>query len=364
MVATTSIRTRSEPRRRRCAWVLAALVAAAQLCAPARVALADDDPMAEYRERFKAGYEKYKAGLVAEAIQYWEPIYRELGASRGYRMAFNLARAYETFGDFTRAAERYTEFISEVDARRKRNERLDAIVEKEDREARGRLLDLVDKKGRIKVDAGDRPVAVRIDTAEPRISGFIAYVQPGAHVVVLGAGGEAPERRDVNVKAGEMVEVGPPMPVEVPASSAPTPLPSAGSPTPEPARAGRSTSSSTSYETRVDHPFPAAIVFVGAGLTLVSIAFPIITYSSALSFQKNNQLSSDGTVEGQAHDDAIRSDYDARSTAFYATLAIPITLGALTTGLATVYLLGSHERVVPVAAPSRDGMTAGVRVRF
>ena len=71
--------------------------------APA-LARADDDAMAPYRERFKAGFEKYRAGAYGEALSYWEPIYRELGPEQGYRLSWNLARAHEALGDATRAA--------------------------------------------------------------------------------------------------------------------------------------------------------------------------------------------------------------------------------------------------------------------
>ncbi|MGD0530463.1 MAG: hypothetical protein ABSE49_35345, partial [Polyangiaceae bacterium] len=42
-----------------------------------------DDPMEQYRERFKQGMDRYRAGAPAEAVGYWEPIYRELGEQKG-----------------------------------------------------------------------------------------------------------------------------------------------------------------------------------------------------------------------------------------------------------------------------------------
>src|ERR1700683_1801476 len=77
------------------------------------VARADDDPMAPYRDRFRAGMERYTTGYEAEAIQYWEPIDREIGQQKGYRLGFDLARAYEHIGDSTHAAERYESFLAE-----------------------------------------------------------------------------------------------------------------------------------------------------------------------------------------------------------------------------------------------------------
>ncbi len=90
----------------------AALVAVA--CFTALPARADEPAPADagaeleaQRERFRVGLERYRAGAFAEAIVVWDTVYRELGPSRGYRLAFDLARAYEKFGDLTRAAECY-----------------------------------------------------------------------------------------------------------------------------------------------------------------------------------------------------------------------------------------------------------------
>ena len=88
------------------ALLLGALLALAALSSSSR-ASADDDPMAPYRERFKAGMEHYKAGDLPTAISDWESIYREVGTEKGYRIAFDLARAYDKSGDLAHAGDRY-----------------------------------------------------------------------------------------------------------------------------------------------------------------------------------------------------------------------------------------------------------------
>ncbi len=315
----------------------------------------DDDPLADYRERFKTGLDKYKAGAVAEAIQYWEPIYRELGASKGYRLAFNLARAYETFGDFTRAGERYESFLGEVSSRRAKQEKLDSIVEKEEREARARLGDLQANKARIKVNAGERPVAVRIDAGEPRVSGFVAYVPPGDHVVILGVGSKTPERRELTVKAGEVYELTPQAP-EAPPPEVVTRVVTVPSGPP------------LHMEKRTEHPFSPAVLYVAGGITLASVVVPLITYQNAKDFQKTHVLSGDQDPASQQNNASIRSDYKSQSTAYYVTLAVPITLGAATLGLTAWYFLATKTREVPVITPTggvtKDGATLGVRGRF
>jgi len=80
----------------------------------------NDDALAEYRERFKQGMDRYNQGAAAEAIGYWQPIYRELGEQKGYRLAYNLGVAYAELGDATKAAEHLQAFVTEVDARRAR----------------------------------------------------------------------------------------------------------------------------------------------------------------------------------------------------------------------------------------------------
>ena len=75
------------------------LIAALLLCASSALAQDDDSDLAQYRERFKQGLDRYEANDVAGALSYWEPLYRDLGPARGYRIGYNLARAYEVFGD-------------------------------------------------------------------------------------------------------------------------------------------------------------------------------------------------------------------------------------------------------------------------
>ena len=36
---------------------------------------------------------------LAEAVGYWEPIYRELGDEKGYRLAYDLGVVYQELGD-------------------------------------------------------------------------------------------------------------------------------------------------------------------------------------------------------------------------------------------------------------------------
>ena len=311
-----------------------------------------DDPMAAYRERFKLGLERYKAGAVAEAIRYWEPIYRELGASKGYRVAFDLARAYETYGDFTRAAELYSSFVSEVEARRI-GETIVPLVEDEASEAQARLAELAKTKGRIHVIAGDTAISARIDAGESRVAGFVAYVPPGSHEVVFGTGDHL-DKREVTVGAGESIEVKPPSIPPPPAVQSPsTAVPIA----PPPA---------VRYTHRVEHPFSPIVLYAGAGLTLVSVVVPALAHGNAVAYQESNALSSDPGSD--AKNASIRAQYSTAKTEYYAALALPITLAAATCALTGWYFLGTKERdepvVVPGASATKDGASLTLFGRF
>ena len=301
--------------------------------------------MAAYRERFKLGLERYKAGAVAEAIRYWEPIYRELGASKGYRIAFDLARAYETYGDFTRAAELYSSFVSEVEARRI-GETIVPLVEDEASEAQARLAELAKTKGRIHVLAGDTAISARIDAGESRVAGFVAYVPPGPHEVVFGTGDHV-DKREVTVGAGESVEIKPPATPPPLGVQAPSPtMPIAPSPSPE-----------VHYTHRIEHPFSPIVLYAGAGLTLVSIVVPALAHGNAVAYQESNALSSDPGSD--AKNASIRAQYTTAKTEYYAALALPITLAAATCALTGWYFFGAKERDVPVVVPAASATKEG-----
>lgn len=292
------------------------------------------DPMSAYRERFRMGLVRYQAGNVSEAIQFWEPVYRELGAARGWRLAFNLARAYELFGDATRAVERYESFLSQVAERRQRGEVIEELIQKEEDVARAKLAEMASTKGRIVVPAeGERAIAVMIDGSEARLAGFTAYVAPGQHTVVLEPGSPRESRQVLEVAAGQAAVV------RLPAKAPPPTL----------------SASPAALWPVEERPFPKGVLFVAGGATALSVLAPVLTFSSAKDFQEQNRLSSEpGASEANLRKQA---DYDAKKTTYAATLAIPITLAVATGALAAWYFFGGRTRLE--ARPSLAGAGQG-----
>jgi hypothetical protein len=298
--------------------------------------------MSQYRERVQHGVEQYAAGAYREAIGWWEPVYRELGPHKAYRLSFNLARAYEKFLDFTQAAERYESFLAEVDARRKTGEALPPHIVKEEIEALDRLDQLRKTKARIRVNTGSRPVDVQIDDGERRAAGFLLYVRPGTHAIVFWNGKDKLDTKEVVIDAGELSELTPPSPPEEVRVVEPQPL---------------------RRVHEVNHPFSRVVLYVGAGVTVASIIVPILTYSHASSVADSYNAATTFDAKTTLYD-----QYGSARTLAYATLAIPIALGAITGGLTAFYVLGTKERDVivasPVVAPVPGGATVGAVARF
>jgi hypothetical protein len=284
--------------------------------------------------------DKYKAGAFADAVVIWESIYRELGTDKGYRLAFDLARAYDELGDLIKAADHYESYLERVTQRRAASETLEANVERQEEVARDRLEKIAAQKARIRVKAGARqPVIVQVDNAPARVAGFTVYVEPGAHVVTFGTGKEADVRR-LAVARGAMVDV--------------EPHEEASPPPPPP---------ETRFETRTEHPFSPTVLWVGAGVAIVSLVLPAITYANALSIKSDY----DDPATPRTDKERLASDYDSARTNAYASIVVPAVFTAAVGGLALWYVLGAKETRTPIT-PSANvgptGMSLGASARF
>jgi hypothetical protein len=311
-------------------------------------AQADQDPLAAYRERFKRGMERYQAGALAEAIAYWEPVYRELGEQRGYRLAYNLGVAYQELGDATHAAEHLQSFLDEVEVLRGRGEDLPPIVEKETGNARARVARLVATSGRIHIEATSAPRTARVDASEPRLAGFVAWVAPGDHTVTFAEGTPDAESRSVEVRAGELIDIAPNNP-----SPHPPPAPVVVNVLPPPAP-----QIATHRETF--HPFPWPLIAVSGGVALAAgiAAVPLYLYEGNLYTRYSGE-----SPRPAAHSQT----YSNVRTLAYTDVGGAIGFALVTTVLATWYFVGTSERevrVTPAVGPEPGGASLGVAGRF
>jgi len=281
--------------------------------------------------------DKYKSGAFADAILIWEAIYRELGADKGYRLAFDLARAYDALGDLIKAADHYESYLEGVSRRRAEGELLEANVERQEEIARDRLDKIAGIKARIRVKAGQKqPVIVQVDNAPPRVAGFTVYVEPGAHTVTFGTGADADVRRLVTER-GAVVDVEPRADVPVPPVE-------------------------TRFETRVEHPFSPLVLWVSAGVAVASLVVPAITYAHALSVKSDYDSPSTSATDKLA----LANDYDSARTNAYASIIVPAVFTAAAASFAVWYVLGTKETRVPIPTPaiSTTGAALNLSARF
>ncbi len=305
---------------------------------PAVAPPAADSPLDSLRERFREGMEKYKSGAFADAIVIWESIYRELGVDQGYRLAFDLARAYDALGDLIKAADHYASYLDKVTQRRANGERLEPNVERQEEVARDRLERIAGLKARIRVKAGQRQVViVQIDNTPARVAGFTVYVEPGTHTVTFGSGKDADVRR-VTLERGRIIDVEPR--AEVLAVTAPEPR----------------------YETRTERPFSPVVLWVGAAVAVASLVVPAITYAHALSVKSDY----DAPTTSPTDKAALANDYESARTNAYASIVVPALFTAAAGGLVVWYFVGTKETRIPLPTPAvtTTGLSVSVSQRF
>jgi tetratricopeptide (TPR) repeat protein len=304
-------------------------------------ALAEPDPLEPYRERFQLGLERFRAGDVHAAIQYWEAIRRQLGDEKAYRLMFNLGKAYEQLGDATLAAERYEVFLREADVAAQQGA-LDPAVQENVATARARMEALAASHARIRVLASARPGLVQVDQGEPRLGAFCAYVAPGKHTVTVDR--DTPKQRSIAfaLEAGQVVDVDPTRPADAPASPPPrvTPAPPAQPP---------------AVAVVHEPPFPAYVIAVAGGVTVASLAVPWVARRHALGIR--NDYEDPATSVDRRHE--LASDYDDAKTLYGLSWLVPVAFAGATGGLTVWYLDGA-----PVTVEGGPTATGGdVRIR-
>jgi hypothetical protein len=323
----------------------------------------DDSSLDPYRERFKAGLEHYRAGEYEAAITTWGAIYKALGAARGYRIAFDLARAYEANRDLSHAAEFYLAFVDQVSVRRESGDAITPFVANEESEAVSRLRELDATQGHIVVDGGAQLIDVKIDSGDPRPAGFVAYVEPGSHTITLSPGTPGSTTRRIEVSAGGVFEIAPSS--MTPAATALVP---AFAPLAPEAAFPIHVATGDQNARRTERPIFPWIIGITGGAALVSIIVPAAAYVSATSFQASNHLSA---VQNDPKNSAVQAGYDTRVNTFYGTLAIPIVLGVATAALGTWWYVSNNAKereaspkLSVSASASPHGASIGITQKF
>jgi hypothetical protein len=107
----------------------------------------------------------------------------------------------------------------------------------------------------------------------------------------------------------------------------------------------------------MQHPFPAPVLYVSAGVTAVSLVVPILTYAHAWSLINtyNSPITPSNPYD---HHTIVYSEYSSAKATAYATAAIPLALTAVTGTLFVYYLRGSKEREVTVGGGVLPGGAA------
>ncbi|HZO16958.1 MAG TPA: tetratricopeptide repeat protein [Polyangiaceae bacterium] len=279
-------------------------------------------------ELVKRGGDLYESGKPAEAASEWEKALAQLGES-GWKIHYNLGLAYEAAGDVTRAVDHYDAFLRRVAAEAAA---LPAELEERREDGAARVSALKASHGALVLPPQPTEVTARIDAEPARRVGYTAYVKPGKHVIVIAAQGGAERRRDIDAAAGSSIQIDTtdPTPRIAPA---PTPRPRPYD-EPPPAR-----------------EFPTVVVIVGASLTALSFAGPIIAWH--LAAEQRNEATALGVGHSQY---PIASDeYESARTRYYATYAVPAGLGAITLGVAIwgfIYISNDPAKVRAAIGPN------------
>ncbi len=311
-------------------------VAVALSAAAAGVARAeepDDEPaMVALRGRFRDGLERYRAGDFDEAIRVWEPLLSELGPDKGYRIAFDLGRAYESSGDASRAVERFELFLRGADSAEARGVALPELVIALRAQVRARVAALIAAHGRIAIAASLRARAVVVDAAPPRAGAFVAFVAPGRHRVTIEADDGSRDIREVVIEAGQLV-------------SLPLALPPAP---PQPARPWAPAPLATRAERRVHGGW----VWGAWAATAASLALPALAYSNAAAL--HDQYSAPHVPTSQE-----RSEYNLARSLAYVSWIGPLLTGSAATLLSVWYAEGVRVVVVPSVGASGGQVEVG-----
>ncbi len=274
------------------------------------------------RTDVRAGLRAYDDGDTEEALRLWRPVFDTLARPQRFRLAFNLARASDKVGRDEDAALFYEEFIDGLKAAKVPDVTDRAFLDEEGTRANARLLALRSTLARVAFADGLYVAKVSARTFHPR---DIVYLHPETYRFVFTKDEKSLDERSVTLHAGEARVLGPEFEVRLRGTLDPIQ-------SPPPA-----------IEVRSGPPFPPAVLYLGAGLTVASVALPIFTFVDGTSYHESHHLSSSIAEEGR--NASIRAEYASLETRHYLAMSVPITLGLATGALALWYALSPRRAV-------------------
>lgn len=329
-----------ECSRRYALWL--ATLSLVSTAAPAPASGCDDAEREAESAAFRQGLERYRAGEAAGAVEIWEGLLKTLGIECGWKVLFNLGRAYEKLGNPTKAIESYSAFVVAADKQPNPDEKA-----RETRsEADASIARLKAKYGAIFVPAPKRGVVlVRVGVGDPQPAGFTLYVTPGTHQIELFSRTARASTRTVSVHAGQVTQVA------IPSNDAPAAIaksPQVERPPQEtPARGSRS--------------FPVALVAVGSGLTLAAGGATLFLYTRQASKRDDAEEVSRSAPEYAD----LRDEHSDARRMYHLGLAATGIFAVATASVVVVHLLGSDDAPVKAGASLVPGAGyAGVNGRF
>lgn len=282
---------------------------------------------------FRQGLTKFRDGDTTGAVAIWQGLLKTLGTECGWKVLFNLGRAYEQLGSPTRAIESYQTFIRAAD---KQAELSDAELGIK-RAAETSIAALKAKYGAISVPAPSSGVVwVRVGLSEPQPAGFTLYVAPGSHEIEIFSRTPKARIRTIQVAAGKVTTVAIPEASRVqtpiaPPSTVKTPPPS----TPAGVRA-----------------FPTALVAIGSGLTLAAAGTSVFLYTR----QSSKRVNAEAFSRTDPEYARLRDQHQDARTWYYGGLAVTGVFAAATTVVVLAHILAGDDAPAQVRATAGPGL--------
>ncbi|MEZ4225216.1 MAG: hypothetical protein R3B13_29970 [Polyangiaceae bacterium] len=274
------------------------------------------------QQRFSQGLEQFRRGEYTRAIEIWTSLRQSMGLQRGWKVLYNLGRAYEASADATKAVEHFAEFIATAE-RQPEDVRAESAGPLAD--ATQRLDALKASHGALVVPAPKGGVVwVRVGLSDPRPAGFTLYLRPGAHRVVFAEGSPEKSVQEVTLEAGKETRLAPP--------ESPTPPPTSEPRQSEPEKPKRKAETEP-------RQFPTLWVIGGAAATLATGALSTVLYLDA----KDRRDEAAALGAANPGYPTAKDDYESAGRLYQYSLVLPAVFAVATATIVVVHVASSGD---------------------